>query len=65
MSEIIKLRISDELVDEINAEFETRRDTTVEAMEEHGWNRQAAELEEIEGKTGDQLLFILKQEVSE
>jgi hypothetical protein len=65
MSETVKLRISDKLVEEINAEFETRRDTTVEAMEEHGWNRQAAELEQVEGETADQMLFILKQEVSD
>lgn len=65
MSETVKLQISDKLVDEIEAEFENRRDTAVEAMTAHGWDRQAAELEQVEGKTADQMLFILKQEVSD
>lgn len=65
MSEKIVLKVSDELADKIESEYDERRERAVESMEAHGWQKQADALQnaEMAENTADKALFVLQQEV--
>lgn len=67
MTEKIVLKVSDELAEQIEAEYEERREKAIESMQAHGWDEQAEKVEntEIAGNTAEKALFILQQEVRE
>lgn len=67
MSKKIVLEVSDELAEEIESEYQNRRQDAVESLAEHGWSEQADKLEnaEIAENTAERALFILKQEAGE
>lgn len=67
MSEKLVLEVSDELAEQVEAEYEDRREKAVESMQAHGWDEQAEKVEntEIAENTAEKALFVLRQEVSE
>jgi hypothetical protein len=67
MTEKIVLKMSDELAEQIEAEYEERREKAVESMQAHGWDEQAEKVEntEIAENTAEKALFVLRQEVGD
>lgn len=67
MTKKITLKITDELAEQIEQEYDERRERAVESMEAHGWTEQANKLQntDIAGNTAEKTLFILRQEVKD
>ncbi|WP_436908452.1 hypothetical protein [Halosimplex marinum] len=67
MSEKLVLEVSDELTQQIEAEYEERQEKAVESMEAHGWDEQAEKVEKtkIAENTAEKALFVIQQEVGE
>jgi hypothetical protein len=67
MGEKVVLEVTDELADQIKAEYENRRERAVESMEAHGWQEQADKLQntELAENTAEKALFVLRQEVGQ